>query len=353
MVYRRDDDINLELPKRLENILAQLSVYYEKNSNPEMQSIIVNSRYRVHEVWNYDNWNGGTYGHAIYFQVPSTIFYRIFDERDVIAEELRKRINEISNVQNESIDAVFIELQEDQILENWREKSGLIISQSAVLVDLTEDESKRLWKPDYFRLFISHKDEYKSEATKLSKALEFYGISCFVAHENIHPIEEWQHEIEKALFSMDAFMALLTDNFPNSQWTDQEIGIAIGRRTPIVPVRLGIDPYGFIGKYQGLKGKDISPHRLANQIFNTLIEKRYLKDRLFESLAVRLENPVSYKHATFLMGYLEKMPYASPQTIERLEKAPENTGQLDTVKGRLSALVMRLRRSIAESDNKE
>ena len=47
--------------------------FYGKNGKPVLQRVLVNSRYRVHEGWSYDNWNEGTYGHAVYFQVPSAI----------------------------------------------------------------------------------------------------------------------------------------------------------------------------------------------------------------------------------------------------------------------------------------
>ena len=55
-------------------------------------------------------------------------------------------------------------------------------------------------------------------------------------------MKEWETEIESALFSMDVLVALLTDGFHDSNWTDQEVGVAIGRKIPVVPVRLGKGP---------------------------------------------------------------------------------------------------------------
>ena len=63
-------------------------------------------------------------------------------------------------------------------------------------------------------------------------------MSCFVAHVDIHPTKEWQDEIESALSSMDGFVALLTDKFHESDWTDQEVGFALARGVPIIAVRL-------------------------------------------------------------------------------------------------------------------
>lgn len=61
-----------------------------------------------------------------------------------------------------------------------------------------------------FRLFISHIAKDKDKATRLKDCLTPYGISGFVAHEDIHPTLEWQSEIERALFNMDAFLAIHT-----------------------------------------------------------------------------------------------------------------------------------------------
>lgn len=63
---------------------------------------------------------------------------------------------------------------------------------------------------------------------------------------------------------MDAFVALLTDGFHDSLWTDQEVGFAVARAVPIIAVRLGRDPYGFIGRFQALScGWDAAPAELA------------------------------------------------------------------------------------------
>ena len=52
---------------------------------------------------------------------------------------------------------------------------------------------------------------------------------------------------------MDGFAALMTKNFHDSNWTDQEIGFALGRGVMVIAVNLGRNPYGFIGDMQALK----------------------------------------------------------------------------------------------------
>jgi hypothetical protein len=51
---------------------------------------------------------------------------------------------------------------------------------------------------------------------------------------NIPPTLEWHVEIERALYNMDAFLAIHTPGFKDSFWTQQEIGFAVGRGVKII-----------------------------------------------------------------------------------------------------------------------
>lgn len=121
---------------------------------------------------------------------------------------------------------------------------------------------ERLWGKGMLRLFLSHVSAHREHVAKLKSEFSFYGITAFVAHEDIEPNSMWQGEIELALSSMDALVALLTPDFHQSKWTDQEVGWAMGRNVMVIPVRLGHDPYGFIGKQQGLPAKWEQPKKL-------------------------------------------------------------------------------------------
>jgi hypothetical protein len=129
---------------------------------------------------------------------------------------------------------------------------------------LTGMELERIWGTKGFRVFLSHKSEVKTETGKLKEALGVFGISAFVAHADVKPTTEWQTEIENALASMHAFVALLTKDFHNSDWTDQEVGYALARHVPMIAVKLEMDPYGFIGKFQALScGWDDAAGKIA------------------------------------------------------------------------------------------
>ena len=106
------------------------------------------------------------------------------------------------------------------------------------------------WKDGCLKLFISHLASDKDNAQQLKEKLEQYAISGFVAHSDIQPTKEWQNEIELALETCDSLIALLIPEFHKSKWTDQEIGMALGRNILIIPIKNGQNPYGFIGKFQ-------------------------------------------------------------------------------------------------------
>jgi len=142
-----------------------------------------------------------------------------------------------------------------------------------------EIPDSKFWHPNHFRLFLCHLSGFKVKTGQLQNTLKEYGISSFVAHKDIEPTKEWQDEIEKALFSMDALAAILTPKFNESKWTDQEVGVAVGRGSLIIPIRKGMDPYGFIGKYQGMQGDGKTIRQVADRMFNILSNHPKTKDK--------------------------------------------------------------------------
>jgi len=108
-----------------------------------------------------------------------------------------------------------------------------------------------------------------------------------MAHEDIEPSVEWQNEIIRQLTICDVFIPLVSRNFKESKWTDQETGIAFGSNTEVIPISLDKTmPYGFIGKYQTLRCKD-EITETCSQLFKTLLKKpiaEILKNYLIHSL---------------------------------------------------------------------
>lgn len=326
--------------------MASLSAYYAINNKPLLRKIVVNSRYRVREAVDYDNWDGGTYGHDLYMQVPSAVFYEVLDKIDGCASDIRGDINKLANVQREHISNVFVELLEEEAASDWREGSGLLVHADAAVRPAEIDQESHLWTPGFLRMFLSHKAEHKRETSALKDEMAEYGVSCFVAHEDIEPTKDWQVEIERALLSMEVLAALLTPTFSESRWTDQEVGAAVGRRTPVLAIRLGKDPYGFIGKYQAVHGLGTTAKDLAQRVYDLLWKTPRLHTRLAESLVVRFKSASSFGNANTLMPYLEKIQRLPPHLIEQLDSASQTNRQVRDaweVQQNLPVVLQRLR----------
>ena len=136
-----------------------------------------------------------------------------------------------------------------------------------------------------FKLFISHISKDKDKATRLKTCLAPYAIGGFVAHEDIHPTLEWQTEIERALFSMDAMVAVHTVGFSQSIWTQQEIGFALGRGTKVISFKMGEDPTGFISKRQALPRRGRPAEDIAREIDGLLSADSLTSERLIKAKA--------------------------------------------------------------------
>ncbi len=81
-----------------------------------------------------------------------------------------------------------------------------------------------------FAAVLSHVHEARAEVTFLANALESHGCSCFVAHVQIEPSQDWRLVIERALGTCHTLVAHVTPDFHASNWTDQEVGWILGQR---------------------------------------------------------------------------------------------------------------------------
>jgi hypothetical protein len=112
---------------------------------------------------------------------------------------------------------------------------------------------KRGRKEPIVRVFLSYSNKDKGIAGNLKRCLEYYGVSAFLAHEDIEGGEEWAREILSALDSSQVLIVILTIGAKMSSYVSQEIGYAIARDTVILPFKVGINPFGFAARIQALK----------------------------------------------------------------------------------------------------
>ena len=186
---------------------------------------------------------------------------------------------------------------------------------------------ERLWGDNPVRAFISHTHAHKKTAKEVKAYLDKCGVSSFVAHEDIEPMKEWESEIHAALFSMDFLVALLSSDFSDSNWTDQEVGVAVGRGVPIVPVRMGKDPHGFMGKYQAITTSDNS-HQISNAIFEYVLEDFENKSKVADAYIVATSKAESFYEANTLSEWLPNFNSLTSEQVDRLVEAFNSNNQV-------------------------
>jgi len=187
----------------------------------------------------------------------------------------------------------------------------------------------RFWAPEHFRLFITHRSEDKKRAAGLQTALKRYCISSFVAHADIEITKKWQDEIESALRTMDALLAIFSPDFRESEWTDQEVGFALGRGTLVVPLCVdGAIPHGFLRKHQGLLARGMSVDDVATAVFDTLRKSELTERPMVNALVGMFENSISYAAARDNMKLLEEVPALDQSQLKRIHDASEANGQI-------------------------
>jgi AbiJ N-terminal domain 5/TIR domain len=141
------------------------------------------------------------------------------------------------------------------------------------------------WKSDALKLFVSHLAKNRKRIAQLKAALDSWGVSAFIAHQDIEPSREWQAEILSALATMDVLVALLEPGFRDSAWTDQEVGYALGRGVDIIPLLVGIEPHGFVAKIQGIQAKDRLPTDVAEELALVLLRKSRYRTAMLLGMA--------------------------------------------------------------------
>lgn len=107
---------------------------------------------------------------------------------------------------------------------------------------------------DRISAFICYSSKQKLIGGKLKSYLEnLCGYEAFMAHDDILGSAIWEEEIIQAIKNADFFIPLISKEFKESPFTDQETGIAVCLEKKIIPIKLDdMNPYGFIEKYQAL-----------------------------------------------------------------------------------------------------
>jgi len=206
------------------------------------------------------------------------------------------------------------------------------------------DARQSTWRDGFFRCFVTHLATERKFAAEMQTQLLRFGISCFVAHNDIEPTSEWQTQIEVALATCDSLVALMHPNFHKSNWTDQELGFAMGRGLPVFAVQLGEVPYGFIARFQAFNGSGKTATVLAREIFDSYRRHKQTRSKMATVLLSLFENSGTFEGAKTRIGFLEEMEIWEPSFATRIGAALRTNTQISNSWGvpeRVKALIQK------------
>ncbi|SRR5579883_307934 len=278
-----------------EQVVRTLFTYMEKRGFDNLLHILTMASPTI-LFEEHDNWNGGIDFYSLCLEIPTSLYASLED------------IEVVENLFNESLEKLFRDKSGD-VLNRVRFRPQLEdghLNSSPVL----KDDAYRIWK-DGFRLFISHSSVQKDVALSLQKELADYEISSFVAHVDIEPNSFWQSEIEIALRSMHAMVAIISPDFQKSIWANQEIGFGLGRDISIMCVLAGSEPKGFLGNRQG-----ISINNAKQTILDLLIKSSSTHLQMRKALCRSMKFVRSFNEAR---ARLDLLPPEEAYTAEEKE----------------------------------
>jgi len=131
------------------------------------------------------------------------------------------------------------------------------------------------WSPGQLRLLLSHISSFKVQTVRLQQSLKKYSISSFVAHVDIEPNKEWQLEI-------------------------------------------GLDPYGFIDKNQGIQALNKNVGEVAKDIFNVILKSSKTRSKIISSLANNISPSTNIEDAIEKTLIMRSIVDISKDVIENM-----------------------------------
>lgn len=251
-----------------------------------------------------------------------------------------KSINEINRIANAIFDFDVVEHPNDNITS---ERAQLIYDWIMTLKEQSIDDQEKLHLLKEFeeelgpntlelhsyiepkselRAFLSYSTVDKTLGARIKSILERFDIKSFLAHDDIEISEEWRTRILSELNKVDIFIAILSENFKDSEWCSQEAGIALFRDEIeddilIIPLSTdGTKSYGFIGKYQSKKID--TEEELIKYLIRPIVTN-FPEIDFISSLIEELKSSASWRYSEGVMGVLEphfgNLTYSQVNTI--------------------------------------
>ena len=147
------------------------------------------------------------------------------------------------------------------------------------------------------KVFLSYSSDDKESAGRVKINLEVYGLTPFLAHEDIEASEEWRDVILTELENSDVFIPIVTEDFYASHWTDQETGIAVAHGIFIVPIKVSEDPRGLIRHVQAARMRGNNVAACCREVVEAIAKEAVLGEILRDALIEKLGDSWSFGNA--------------------------------------------------------
>ena len=168
------------------------------------------------------------------------------------------------------------------------------------------------------QVFFSHSTKDKKRVQDVADFFDDTLFEIFVAHRDIIVSSVWRNEILNHLRKCDVLVSFLTNNFRASEWTDQEVGVAIGRGSvPIVGLQFSRKPYGFIEQYQCVNCRTMAPRDIAQSIMKAILLGFPNSERVRSSFFESLVSSNSFDKSIMFSNLLIEIPVLSEQEIRK------------------------------------
>ncbi len=322
-------------PETVQSLIQTVAELLSLRDNRELAELLRSSDASL-DWLEHDNWDGGTEYYFLRLRVPVAIFASIEARREGVEKLLLQKFKTAS-----------------------RQFDGHIITRVVITPDgqahagpnplrATSETIERTWGTQHFRLFLSHRAQDKVLARQLKEHLLSYGVGAFVAHEDIEPGRESVAEMEWALASMHCMTALITPEFHQSVWCQQEIGFALGRGIPVISMGLGGDPEGFISKIQAVRADSGDVAALVSKMVDHLLKHPRTAGFMCEATLQAFEVVQSWEHARQLSPLIEGITTFDKEQLRRLELASTNNEKIVTAWGVPEAIKRVLARDVGK-----
>lgn len=307
-------------PHSPDDVIATLAHIYREQSDEAMSSLLEAAEATI-DFEGYDNWNWDQCYYSLQLKVPLNQFAQIEPRIESLERALRDKIGIVFK----GTDPHFLT---SVVITPLIKRTGGTRQNTGAL-----DAIERIWGIGGFRLFLSHVSQHKERMAELKNTLAKYGVSAFVAHADIQPTQIWQSEIETALNTMHGMAAILTPEFKDSEWTDQEVGYALGRDIKIIPVKAGQLPYGLLARQQALAGDLDNVPSIAKGIVAILVKAPITQPTMRDALVEALVCSSCWADTKLVVAQLETIGTITSENADRIRVALKENPQVSQAYG--------------------